>query len=214
MATEHIGTRLEILRRAFGLTQRDLSHGTGVTRSLISRIENGRRHCNTVSLAEKFYTFFNIPLEYLLRPIGQNFGEEVFQDSRELSPPQREYVLRVLSLLSTERPKGLALLQNFLHASPAPRRRPAVTGPLQQRTDARKEARNLLTCAQRNGGVGKMRAMIGSSTPERARILREFDSLCQKRRIRVDRAERCPEIDSEPRSICRSQLGAACVAHR
>jgi len=215
MATEHIGARLQILRLAFGLNQRDVSLGTGVTRSLISRIENGRRHCNTVSLAEKFYTFFDIPLEYLLRPIGQNFGEEVFQDSRELSPPQREYVLRVLSLLSSaNRPKGLALLKNFLYVSPAPRHRPIVTGPLQQRSDARKEAKSLLGVARRNGGAAKMRQMIGTATRERAAILREFDLLCKKQKIRVDRAERFPEIYSEPRSICRSQLGAACVAHR
>lgn len=62
-----IGARLEYLRVARGLSQRELSRQVKIAQSAISDFEAGKRLPSTKALA-KFLTFFDIPASDLMSP--------------------------------------------------------------------------------------------------------------------------------------------------
>jgi transcriptional regulator with XRE-family HTH domain len=205
MAVAHIGPRLSVLRLAHGCRQNQLSVATGVTKSLISRLEHGRL-TGTISVAEKLARFFAVPMGYFLKPIGEGFAEEVFLETRSLSPLHRQQICCAVQKLSLDHAAAVEAIQGFLPIRRTNQR--TAPRPPQPRPDtkqssalARKEAACLLAVSLRNGGPGKMWKMIGNSTRERAEIQRAFGELCRERKIPL---ESLPHLYTEPQSVCPS----------
>lgn len=70
---QRLGARLREVREYLGLSQQQVAHATGITRSAISEIEHGRRKVDSLEL-RKFSKLYKYPISALLgeQPSGGN----------------------------------------------------------------------------------------------------------------------------------------------
>lgn len=117
-----LGERLRALRKAKGVSQKEMAAAIGVSAAYLSALEHGRRGVPTWVLLQKIIGYFNViwdDAEEVLRLAGQSHPRVVI-DTSGLSPAATE-----LANLLAERIAGL-------DAETLDRMIAVLTGPVQQ----------------------------------------------------------------------------------
>lgn len=117
---ETVGGRIEFYRKTAGKTQNDLSAETGLDRSTIIRMENGKSFCS-LSCCNKIAEALNIRPEQLyddyLLFINSDYGQSIRSLRKKLGLTQSEFAKRISTTRkavgSWERQKTIPIRDNY-----------------------------------------------------------------------------------------------------
>lgn len=96
-----IGIRVKLLRKEFGLTQREFANRILVTPSYLSRVENGTENPSDKVLKLVAYEF-GVNKEWLLSGIGEMLTETYDNDRENSSKDATKMLLKIMQLLDTD----------------------------------------------------------------------------------------------------------------